>query len=174
MGPPSIYRNSHTPLSLRQPTARVGDKPFFHFFFVTQATDAYFPPATATLTSPPPPPPWIDARDGASARTMARNVRASSSALCVAACASADRQMPSSRAALRSDEFALWRLIRASRISSLSLPRSFHYGRQRGQQKVPFSWFRCHILVVDYRWLSAGSEKTNPYKIIWSKVFLLM
>ena len=29
-----------------------------------------------------------------------------------------------------------------------------------GSTKVPFSWCRCHILVVDYRWGSMGSDET--------------
>ena len=31
---------------------------------------------------------------------------------------------------------------------------------ERGQPKVPFSWCRCHVLVVDYRWGSMGSDET--------------
>ncbi len=31
---------------------------------------------------------------------------------------------------------------------------------ERGQPKVPFSWCRCHILVIDYRWGSMGSDGT--------------
>ena len=31
---------------------------------------------------------------------------------------------------------------------------------ERGQPKVPFSWCRCHILVIDYRWGSMGSDET--------------
>ena len=31
---------------------------------------------------------------------------------------------------------------------------------QRGQPKVPFSRCRCHILVIDYRWGSMGSNET--------------
>ena len=31
---------------------------------------------------------------------------------------------------------------------------------QRGRPKVPFSQCRCHILVVDYRWGSMGSDET--------------
>ena len=30
----------------------------------------------------------------------------------------------------------------------------------RGQSKVPFSRCRCHILVIDYRWGSMGSNET--------------
>ena len=29
-----------------------------------------------------------------------------------------------------------------------------------GSTKVPFSWCRCHLLVVDYRWGSMGSDET--------------
>ena len=29
-----------------------------------------------------------------------------------------------------------------------------------GSTKVPFSWCRCHIVVVDYHWGSMGSEET--------------
>ena len=29
-----------------------------------------------------------------------------------------------------------------------------------GSTKVPFSWCRCHILVIDYRWGSMGSNET--------------
>ena len=29
-----------------------------------------------------------------------------------------------------------------------------------GKSKVPFSWCRCHILVVDYRWGSMGPDET--------------
>jgi hypothetical protein len=29
-----------------------------------------------------------------------------------------------------------------------------------GGTKVPFSWCRCHILVIDYRWGSMGSNET--------------
>ena len=31
---------------------------------------------------------------------------------------------------------------------------------ERGRPKVPFSWCRCHILVIDYRWGSIGSDET--------------
>ena len=31
---------------------------------------------------------------------------------------------------------------------------------ERGRPKVPFSWCRCHILVIDYRWGSMGSDET--------------
>ena len=31
---------------------------------------------------------------------------------------------------------------------------------ERWQPKVPFSWCRCQILVVDYRWGSVGSDET--------------
>ena len=31
---------------------------------------------------------------------------------------------------------------------------------ERGQRKVPFSACRCHILVIDYRWGSMGSDET--------------
>ena len=31
---------------------------------------------------------------------------------------------------------------------------------ERGQPKVPFSACRCHILVIDYRWGSMGSDET--------------
>jgi hypothetical protein len=31
---------------------------------------------------------------------------------------------------------------------------------ERGQPKVPFSWCRWHILVIDYRWGSMGSDET--------------
>ena len=31
---------------------------------------------------------------------------------------------------------------------------------ERGQPKVPFSACRCHILVIDYRWGSMGSNET--------------
>ena len=30
---------------------------------------------------------------------------------------------------------------------------------ERGKSKVPFSWCRCHILVVDYQWGSMGSDE---------------
>ena len=29
-----------------------------------------------------------------------------------------------------------------------------------GSTKVPFSWCRCHLLVIDYRWGSVGSDET--------------
>ena len=29
-----------------------------------------------------------------------------------------------------------------------------------GSTKVPFSWCRCHILVIDYRWGSMGPDET--------------
>ena len=29
-----------------------------------------------------------------------------------------------------------------------------------GSTKAPFSWCRCHILVLDYRWGSIGSDET--------------
>ena len=29
-----------------------------------------------------------------------------------------------------------------------------------GSTKVPFSWCRCHILVIDYRWGGMGSDET--------------
>ena len=31
---------------------------------------------------------------------------------------------------------------------------------ERGRPKVPFSRCRCHILVIDYRWGSMGSDET--------------
>ena len=31
---------------------------------------------------------------------------------------------------------------------------------ERGQSKVPFSQCRCHILLIDYRWGSMGSDET--------------
>ena len=31
---------------------------------------------------------------------------------------------------------------------------------RRGRPKVPFSWCRCHVLVIDYRWGSMGSNET--------------
>ena len=31
---------------------------------------------------------------------------------------------------------------------------------ERGRPKVPFSWCRCHILVIDNRWGSLGSNET--------------
>ena len=35
-----------------------------------------------------------------------------------------------------------------------------YHGPGVGSIKVPFSWCRCHILVVDYRWGSTGPSET--------------
>ena len=35
-----------------------------------------------------------------------------------------------------------------------------YHGPSVGSIKVPFSWCRCHILVVEYRWGSMGSNET--------------
>ena len=51
------------------------------------------------------------------------------------------------------DHLFYHRLTSASSRSRCSRP-------ERGQPKVPFSWCRYRILVIDYRWGSMGSDET--------------